>query len=158
MTDRQIRLIPSEHPPDLPGPGAWYAVEVDGSEVAEAHFAADDADRWVVDRLVVRAARISSDDLRAIPIGELERHLNVGFVRRDGELVEGEPLRRWKGESAPDFYERVARTYGRYMRVSRSPAAEIAKASGVPVRTVHGWIREARKIGALPPGRQGAAG
>ena len=38
------------------------------------------------------------------------------------------------------------------------PAARIAEANRVPLKTVHGWVAEARKRKLLPPGRQGKAG
>jgi transposase len=40
-----------------------------------------------------------------------------------------------------------------------APAQTIAEANGVPVTTVHRWIREARRRGSLPPARgKGQAG
>ena len=71
-----------------------------------------------------------------------------------------EPLTRPDGRDPEGFYARVAvayRDYTLHLR-GRAPAIEIAREAGVPVGTVHGWIREARRRGFLPPGRKGKAG
>jgi hypothetical protein len=57
-----------------------------------------------------------------------------------------------------NFYEAVAATYSALAALSSRPAAEIAEANGEPVSTVHSWIRQARRRGYLPAGRQGKAG
>lgn len=63
------------------------------------------------------------------------------------------------GTRRPDsFYRKVAELYGFLAGRSRSPAAEIAQANGLPVTTVHRWVKEARRRGFLPPGRRGRAG
>lgn len=56
------------------------------------------------------------------------------------------------GARKPDaFYQSVASLY-LYLRVlSDRPAADIAEANGVPVTTVHRWVKEARRRGFLPP-------
>ena len=54
------------------------------------------------------------------------------------------------------FYEQVAETYGKLTASgSRRPAQEIADASGVPVSTVHRWVKEARRLQLLPEGQRG---
>lgn len=52
----------------------------------------------------------------------------------------------------------LSRAYGEYVAESNAPAKEIAGEAGVPVTTVHRWIREARRRGFLPPARKGRAG
>lgn len=78
-----------------------------------------------------------------------------------------EPIRESNGlelvrpESKPypeAFWRDVAETYFRASTFSERPAAEIAEASGLPVRTVHRWVAEARKRGHLAPTRPGRAG
>ncbi len=56
------------------------------------------------------------------------------------------------------FYRRVADAYREFAKLSRAPAAAMANEAGVPVTTVHRWVREARRRGHLPPGRKGRAG
>jgi transposase-like protein len=68
------------------------------------------------------------------------------------------------GQGAPgsrksdEFYQRVAASYSaRAARTSR-PAVEMANDNGVPVTTVHRWVKEARRRGFLPPGQKGRRG
>jgi hypothetical protein len=57
-----------------------------------------------------------------------------------------------KGYGRPDsFYRDVARVYSLTNLISRRPANDIAEANDVPVTTVHGWVKEARKRGFLAP-------
>jgi hypothetical protein len=56
----------------------------------------------------------------------------------------------------PDrFYQRVAELYLRASTQTSRPAEELAEANGVPVSTVHRWIKEARRRDILPPGQRG---
>jgi hypothetical protein len=69
-------------------------------------------------------------------------------------------LRVPKGAKKSDaFYSRVASAYSSEVsRGNRKPAVAIAEANGVPVTTVHRWIKEARRRGVLAKGEQGKAG
>lgn len=67
-------------------------------------------------------------------------------------------LTRPDGTDPDGFAARVAAAYREYVQTTRSPAVEIAREAGVPVGTVRGWIREARRRGKLPEGRKGKAG
>ena len=59
------------------------------------------------------------------------------------------------GRSRPDeFYEAVAAAYAYLATVSSRPAAEMADANDVPVSTIHGWVKEARRRGFLPAGER----
>jgi hypothetical protein len=69
------------------------------------------------------------------------------------DLSRGYWLEVPRGYGRPDsFYAEVAELYGRAVLASDRPANEIAEANEVPVTTVHGWIKEARRRGHLPPG------
>lgn len=57
-----------------------------------------------------------------------------------------------------DFYGFVAAAYFAAAEHTPAPAVAIAEANGIPVKTVHRWIAEARTRGLLPPGRPGKAG
>jgi hypothetical protein len=58
------------------------------------------------------------------------------------------------GRKRPDsFYRRVAELYTLAAAHNAGPAVLLAKANGVPVTTVHRWIREARARGILPSGK-----
>jgi hypothetical protein len=67
-------------------------------------------------------------------------------------------LERVDGEAPAAFYGRVATAYLIAGATTRAPAVLLAEHAGVNPRTVHFWIREARRMGFLPPGRQGSAG
>lgn len=61
-------------------------------------------------------------------------------------------------DGSDEFYRRVAAQYLVLSRESSKPTTEMAKTSKVPLRTAQRWVTEARKRGALPPGRKGRAG
>jgi hypothetical protein len=67
-------------------------------------------------------------------------------------------LGRPDGTDPDSFYAQVAAAYREYAPQTRAPAVKIAEEAGVPVGTVRGWIREARRRGKLPQGRKGKAG
>jgi Helix-turn-helix domain len=56
------------------------------------------------------------------------------------------------------FYRQVADAYMGLRAQGNRPAVELAEANGVPVTTVHRWIRRARELGFLGPGQKGRAG
>jgi hypothetical protein len=59
------------------------------------------------------------------------------------------------GRRKPDrFYEQIAERFAYLATVSPRPAMELAKANGVPVTTVHGWVKEARRRGLLAAGER----
>jgi hypothetical protein len=57
-----------------------------------------------------------------------------------------------------EFYQEVANQYGQLVATSNRPAAEMAELYGIPVTTVHRWVKEARRRGFLGPGRKGRRG
>jgi len=62
-----------------------------------------------------------------------------------------------EGQPKPDrFYRDLARLYEDLALDTPRPAAVIAEANGVPVRRVHGWVKEARRRGLLAPGERQA--
>lgn len=68
------------------------------------------------------------------------------------------PLTRPDGTNPEEFYRRVAQAYAEAVVTTSKPAKVLAEEAGVPVGTVHRWIREARRRGYLPPARRGRAG
>jgi hypothetical protein len=115
---------------------------------------------------------ITSDLLRAIQVGRLENAgrnladlaaeklysaIATGLPASEGGGL-APPLRREKGEDPEVFADRVAQYYRVFSGISSKPAKMISVASDVPLATVHGWIREARLRGKLPPGKRGKAG
>ncbi|MGW7301396.1 hypothetical protein [Streptomyces sp. NPDC054829] len=86
-----------------------------------------------------------------------------GLLLSDG-TAEGYPPGKFPQVKAPegrltdDFLRDVAEAYRWLTDAKRPPAPAIASMAGVPVRTVHRWIYEARKREILPPARTGRAG
>jgi hypothetical protein len=64
---------------------------------------------------------------------------------------------RGRARRADEFYRAVADAYSWLATQSKRPAAELAERNGVPVTTVHRWVKEARRRGFLGPGRRGGA-
>ena len=55
----------------------------------------------------------------------------------------------------PDsFYEQVAERFTYLASRSERPAQELAEANEVPVTTIHGWVKEARRRGLLAAGER----
>jgi len=79
------------------------------------------------------------------------------MVFTDVPVVEG-PVKAPKGRITEEFLNTVAAAYARATAEGVAPGPAIAKQADVPVRTVHGWIAQARKRGILPPARRGRAG
>lgn len=69
-----------------------------------------------------------------------------------------QPLARPNGSDPDGFSRRVAEAYNEVVFATRRPAVALAEEAGVPVTTVHRWIREARRRGYLPPAKRGRAG
>ncbi len=69
-----------------------------------------------------------------------------------------EQLSRPDGQDPDVFYRNVALAYSDHAATVRAPAKALAAEADVPVTTVHRWVREARRRGHLPPGRQGRTG
>lgn len=77
----------------------------------------------------------------------------------DAPAVEREPIRRPEGRALPDdFLRDVAAAYSDLAQNGQKPAPIIAGEAGVPVTTVHRWIKEARRRDLLAPARRGATG
>jgi hypothetical protein len=111
---------------------------------------------------------VSAAILRQIPIGRMEKAA-APLVRFTGSdvTVKVETVRARatvgpirvrvtaKGHKKPDeFYEAVARDYSGLAQSSSRPATELAKINGVPQSTAHRWIREARRRGLMPKGKE----
>jgi hypothetical protein len=140
------------------------------------HLALRDG-RLVVDQVVLKGEgdgddlrALTADDTRSIPLPDIDRLLTGGGrneleetdqKRRHRRIVpddEVEPLTRRRGELKEEFARRVAEQYWRALQRSRYPVAEMARVSGLPTPTIRTWVRNARRLGALPPGKQGRAG
>jgi hypothetical protein len=143
------------------GKGNWRQVSgLPGIDVF-TRLDQDHNGRIVVREVVVRSdERVASEQLQRIPLSSIERMV-AGYVehRAAEDLArELEPLERREDDTPESFASKVAYQYDIYAAVSRKPAVMMAAKAKVPVSRVHRWIREARRLGKLPPGRQGAPG
>jgi hypothetical protein len=131
--------------------------------------------RWrIVGIQVTNPNGVTHDALRQVPVVRYESQLNKPGVNvlmvlpgkgwpppkrqelRIPKRYFDNPDGRGYGQ---EFYEKVASRYTRCIAGEVQPAPAIAEANNVPVSTVHRWIREARRRGALAPARtKGAAG
>ncbi len=63
------------------------------------------------------------------------------------------------GHKKPDsFYEQVADRFAYLAGMSARPARDLAEANDVPVTTVHGWVKEARRRKLLASGERARRG
>lgn len=159
----------------IPTP-VFVRVREDGERLAIAAVLLEDPDE-----------ALTSTRLRQVPLGRIEGAVagSAEVLRARLHDTDGDPLAELRAVMADiararpaaqpstkmkplgrppaagggdEFYSRVAFAYMALAAVSRSPAADLAKQSDVPVGTVHRWIREARRRGLLSAGRKGKVG
>lgn len=98
------------------------------------------------------------EEVQEPTLAELRARLPIAGRTKRTERLPRPRLTRPAGADPEEFYPLVARAYLEYATQTRAPAKEIAAEAGVPITTVHRWIREARRRGFLPPARKGKAG
>lgn len=122
---------------------------------AAAHFATTYGRRepahWARDMLL---SQLKGSTIPQSPMPSHGPDLTVDSPDGEDLLLEI-PERRPFGDA---FYRSVAEVYRRAAALHRGPAAVLAEANGVPVSSVHSWVKEARRRGFLPPGIRGRAG
>jgi len=130
-------------------------IDLNGFHV-RAEFGEQENGRLVVTKLTVTGTAeqpVNAEILRALALGRLEAQQNAG---RDIPRPL-KPLTRPDGRDPDGFYQTVAEHYRWHVAQSPAPAVHMALEAGVPVTTVHRWVREARLRGMLPPGIRGKA-
>lgn len=139
----------------------WKAIDgvIEGVRLFATWSETEDGRRYL-SGLHVEGAAITADMLRSIPVGRLENMEAVSPRTEPFEEIIAtlEPLQRSKGQNPDAFAAQVAVHYRAFAAVTSKPAKMMADRYGVPLPTMHGWIREARLRGKLPPGRRGKAG
>jgi len=166
------------------GGGGWMLGSNDQTDRVQVRFAKNEAGRWEPVELRMDADRpLDSTMLRRVPLASMESAANgVGRQNLEDRLHWDEPPQNWRPPSlqpgqlwlpkAPRlrakvrpgakkndaFYRQVAASYSARAARSSRPAVEMANANGVPVTTVHRWVKEARRRGFLPPGQKGRRG
>jgi hypothetical protein len=166
------------------GGGGWMLASNDQTDRVAVRFAKNEAGRWEPMELRMDADRpLDSTMLRRVPLAGMESVANgVGRDMLQDRLHLEDPPPEWRPPSlqpgqlwlpkAPRlrakvprgakkndaFYQTVAAVYRQKAVQSNRPAVEMANANGVPVTTVHRWVKEARRRGFLPPGQKGRRG
>jgi hypothetical protein len=154
--------------------GGWLYAENGHGDRVNVRFRMNDRGRMEPIELRLETERpIDSTLLRQLPLTRLEADANY----RPGEVSEptpdphppagpllmphrrGSTLLKIPPGAKPDwFYERLAAVYRSLAQRSNRPAVLLAERNGVPVTTVHRWVKEARRRGFLPPGQKGRRG
>jgi hypothetical protein len=101
------------------------------------------------------------------PEGAAALHQAVELAEREQQIGRDAAYREWRQQHyarlpvpegtsrKPDeFYRRVAEVYSTVAGWTSRPGPEIAEANGVPVTTVHRWVKRARELGFLAPGQK----
>jgi hypothetical protein len=154
--------------------GNWLHADNGHGDRVNVRFRLNDRGRLEPVELRLEADRpIDSTMLRQLPLTMLEGLANSGQVQRvepasephppAGPLLaphrRGSTLLKVPPGAKPDwFYERLAVAYSSLALRSNRPAVLLAERNGVPVTTVHRWVKEARRRGFLPPGQKGRRG
>jgi hypothetical protein len=140
----------------------WKVRGLDAQVLVRTEEEADG--RWVIKEIQVKGDALTGDDLRKIPLRQIE-------AREQRVPPKPKPkrsLRRYQrpaGEpelNRPDggdlFYQELAARYKELAEETHKPSVEIARERNVPITTARRWVQTARARGFLPPARPGAAG
>jgi hypothetical protein len=111
--------------------------------------------------------RVNNRSVRAVPLAAIELAIQEDEQLRRRKL--DNRLGFFEGWSVSDplgnprevenFYRRVAIQFLDIKRMGiERPVARMAEINHRPLKTVQGWVTEARKRGLLPPGKPGRAG
>ena len=154
--------------------GNWLYADNGHGDRVNVRFRVNDRGRLEPVELRLETERpIDSTMLRQLPLAMMELAANSGQVQRveaasephppAGPLLaphrRGSALLKVPPGAKPDwFYERLAVAYSNLALRSNRPAVLLAERNGVPVTTVHRWVKEARRRGFLPPGQKGRRG
>jgi hypothetical protein len=171
----------------VPGYGGTFLVESkDGRWRAVVQLASRADDRLRVGAVELRSLgrrRLDVGAWRSFPLAMVESVANLpayretvlAHLRDDDPDRHGKPVEDWTpgrksrkpvlpgrpetGRYPDRFYERLADLYRHHVERGDPPAQRIADDEGVPVTTVHRWIRQSRRRGFLrPAGARGRAG
>jgi len=136
----------------------------EGADGLRLRWRRDEHGRWVITDLHLSGQALTGMMLREISMPHLQAQRNADVA---DILAMVDSLPRRERITRPDradpdalewFYRDVGIAYKEYASMGRHPAPAIAEEAGVPVTTVHRWVRESRRRGFLPPGRKGQVG
>jgi hypothetical protein len=94
---------------------------------------------------------IDGPTLRALPLGRIV----AGVAASTMQAPSPADAPSGHARKPDEFYEGVAALFLRYASETSGPAQRVAEQYGVPVTTVHRWVREARRRGLLRLGERG---
>lgn len=140
---------------DVPADGRVTLIDRRGT-VVRLRYVRDGQGRCGLKGVQIEAGgedSISGRCWRRIPFTDIERHLEGRQ-----QPAECPPVTAPDGRITEGFLKSVASAYLWLTSAGLRPAPGIAEMAGVPVRTVHRWVSDARKRGILPPARPGRAG
>lgn len=122
---------------------------------AAAQFTEGKDGRLVMSGLLVLDDAITTDRLKSVPVRALENSWNLTRNADAREGIRDLPKLARGGYAPEEFAELVARHYKAWAAIVPHPVAAMAADAGVKPPTVHGWVREARLRGFLPPASRG---
>lgn len=129
--------------------GAWRVWRSDMAPRRRtvAQFTEGKDGRLVVCGLLVLDTAVTTDQLKAVAIRAMEAEVNAERAPDRDSLA---PLVR-AGRTSVEFARLVADHYQAWASVTPHPVAAMASTAEAKAPTVHGWVREARLRGFLPP-------
>ena len=124
---------------------------------AAAQFTEGKDGRLVMSGLLVLDDAITTDRLKSVPVRTLENSWNLTRSIDAREEIRDLPTLERAGRAPEEFAQLVAEHYRAWAAIVPHPVAAMAADAGVKAPTVHGWVREARLRGFLPPAARGKA-
>ncbi|MFF3912658.1 hypothetical protein ACFYZB_04105 [Streptomyces sp. NPDC001852] len=122
---------------------------------AAAQFAEGKDGRLVMSGLLVLDEAITTDRLKSVPVRALENSWNLTKNEDAREEIRKLPKLERASRSPEEFAQLVAEHYKAWAAIVAHPVAAMAADANVKPPTVHGWVREARLRGFLPPATRG---
>lgn len=122
--------------------------------VTNVRIATVDGVPEIVEMTISAPAGITTNTLRRITLTQVRAAAAKPRSRRKPR----QPLTRPDGTDPEGFSRRVAEAYTEALLTTKTPAKVLAAEAGVPVTTVHRWVRDARRLGLLSPARKGRTG
>lgn len=111
--------------------------------------------RLVMSGLLILDDAITTDRLKSVPVRALENSWNLTRNNDARERIRELPKLDRGSRSPEEFAQLVAEHYRAWSAIVPHPVAAMAADAGVKAPTVHGWVREARLRGFLPPAKRG---
>ncbi|MFD5673686.1 hypothetical protein [Streptomyces sp. NPDC127040] len=140
--------------------GLWRAWSSDKAPFRRsvAQFTEGKDGRLVMSGLLILDDAITTDRLKSVPVRALENSWNLTRNADAREEIRALPKLSREGRTPEEFADLVAQHYKAWAAIAPHPVSAMAADAQVKAPTVHGWVREARLRGFLPPASRGKAG